>query len=83
MSISGFIDESPYTGPGTCLQLQREGMETRTSKIMDRCQKQSKMEINEWDRSIKNQSVSFFGIHQQFNSLSKVITELSNFDSDL
>ena len=23
ISVSGFIDESPYTSPGTCLQLQQ------------------------------------------------------------
>ena len=36
MSVSGFIDESPYIGPGTRLQSQQEGMERRTNKIMDR-----------------------------------------------
>ena len=35
ISVSGFIDESPYTGPGTSLQLQREGMETRITEIME------------------------------------------------
>ena len=33
LSISGFIDESPFAGPGTGLQLQREGIESRTNKI--------------------------------------------------
>ena len=32
-NISGFIDESPYTGPGTRLQSQWEGNETNTDKI--------------------------------------------------
>ena len=32
--VSGFIDE--YTGPGTHLQSQWEGRETRINKIMDR-----------------------------------------------
>ena len=36
------------------------------------------MKINEWERSIKDQSVSLDEIHQQFISFSKVITELSN-----
>ena len=36
ISVSGFIDETPYTGRVTRLQLQREGMETRINKIMDR-----------------------------------------------
>ena len=53
ISVSGFIDESPYTGPGTHLQLQREGMETRIHKIMDHFQK-LKMKINEWERPLKN-----------------------------
>ena len=77
MSVSGFIDESPYTGPVTRLQSQREGMETRTNKIMNHFQK-LKMKINEWERSLKNRSVSSVEIYQQFSSLSKIITELSN-----
>ena len=32
-NISGFIDGSLYTGPGTCLQSQREGIENRTERI--------------------------------------------------
>ena len=32
-NIFGFIDESPYTGPGTQLQSQREGNETNTERI--------------------------------------------------
>ena len=27
MSVLGFIEESLYTGPGTCLQSQQEGIE--------------------------------------------------------
>ena len=77
MSVSGFIDESPYTGRVTRLQSQREGMETRTNKIMNHFQK-LKMKINEWERSLKNRSVSSVEIYQQFSSLSKIITELSN-----
>ena len=45
--------------------------------MMDRFQT-LRMKINEWERSIKNGSVSLVEIYQQFNSLSKVITELSN-----
>ena len=77
MSVSGFIDEWPYTGPGTHLQSQREGIQTRINKIMDGFQK-LKMKINEWERSLKNQTVSRVEINQQFSSLSKVITKLSN-----
>ena len=29
LSISGFIDESPFAGPGTRLQSQRGGIESR------------------------------------------------------
>ena len=36
ISVSSFIDESPYTGPGTPLQWQWEGMETRIAEIMER-----------------------------------------------
>ena len=35
ISVSGFIDESPKTGPGSCLQSQREGTETRITEIME------------------------------------------------
>ena len=49
-------------------------METRINKIMDRFQK-LKMK---WERSFKNRSVSLVEIYQQFSSLSKVITEISN-----
>ena len=74
-SVSGFIDKLPYTGLGTCLQLQREGMETRITKIMNWFQK-LKLKINEWERSLKNRTVSSVEINQQFSFLSKVITEL-------
>ena len=46
ISVSRFIDESLYTGLGTCLQLQQEGMETRITEIMERFQR-LKSEINE------------------------------------
>ena len=77
ISVSGFIDESPYTGPGTRLHSQREGMEIRINKIMDRYQN-LKMKINEWERFLKNRTVSLVEINQQFSSLSKIITELLN-----
>ena len=38
ISVSGFMDESPYTDPGTWLQSQQEGIETRIKKIVDRFQ---------------------------------------------
>ena len=49
----------------------RQGL---NNKIMDRFQ----TKITEWERSLKNQSVSSVEINEQFSSLSKVITELSN-----
>ena len=55
--VSRFIDESPYTGPGTHLQLQQEEVETRITEIMERFQR-LKAEINEWENSLKNQAVS-------------------------
>ena len=77
ISVSGFIDESPYTGQGTQLQLQREGMETRNKIFMD-CFQILKMKINEWEKSLKNRNVTSVEINQQFNSLSKAINDLSN-----
>ena len=71
------IDESPYTGPGTCLQLQWEGIETRIEKFMD-CFQTLKKRINEWEGSIKSHTVSLIEINQKFGSFSKVITDLLN-----
>ena len=53
ISVSGFIDESLYTGPGTCLQSQREGMETRIAEIIENFER-LKSQINEWENSFKN-----------------------------
>ena len=36
LSISGFIDESPFAGPGTWLQSRREGTESKTNKVSTR-----------------------------------------------
>ena len=75
-SVSRFIDESLYTGPGTCLQSQREGLEVRINRILDLFHKLKK-KINEWESSIGNFPVSSVEIHQKFNLLSKDVT-LSN-----
>ena len=77
ISVSGFIDESPYTGPGTSLQLQWEGMETRITEIMEHF-KRLKSEINEWENSLKILAVPAVELNRQFASFSKVICELSN-----
>ena len=77
MSVSGLIDESPYTSPGTHLQSQQDGMEMKNNRILDQFKKM-KMKINEWERSIENRSVLSVEIHQQLNLLSKVINDLSN-----
>ena len=47
-NILGFIDESPYTGPGTRLQYQQEGNETNTEKIV-KFLHQLQININEWE----------------------------------
>ena len=77
ISVFGSNDESPYTGRGTRLQSQKEGMETRIKKIVDFFQN-LKMKINEWEKSLKNRTVPSVEINQQFSSLSKAINELQN-----
>ena len=52
-NILGFIDESPYTGPGTCLQSQREGIDIQTNGILNLFHK-LQLNINEWESSIRN-----------------------------
>ena len=53
LSISGFIDESLFAGPGTCLQSQREGIESRVNKIASRLQS-FKLKIWTWVDKMKN-----------------------------
>ena len=77
MSVSGFIDKSPYTEPGTFLQSQWEEIEARTNRFLDRFCK-LKLRINEWESSIGNFLTSAAEIHQKYNLLSKTIPELSN-----
>ena len=36
VSVSGFMDESPYTGPGTRLQSQWNHSEVRVAGVMER-----------------------------------------------
>ena len=77
ISDSGFIDESQYTGPGTSLQSQRDGIEVRTNRILNLFLKLKK-NINEWELSIGNFPNSSVKIHQKFNVLSKYIANLSH-----
>ena len=73
----GFIDESPYTGPGTRLQFQWEGIEIRTDRILNAFHRLKK-NINEWELSIRNFPHSAIEINQRFNLLAKDVTSLSN-----
>ena len=73
----GFIDEFPYTGLGTGLQSQREGIEIRTDKILSLFHRLQK-NINEWELSIRNFPSSATEIHKSINILSKDVASLSN-----
>ena len=73
----GFIDESPCTAQGTCLQSQWEGIQIRTDGILNHFHKLQK-NINEWKLSIRNFPSSPVEIHQKFNLLAKDIANLSN-----
>ena len=76
-NISGFIDESPYRGPGMCLQSQWEGIEIRTDKVLNAFHRLQK-NTNEWELSIRNFPHSAIEIKQRFNLLAKNIASLSN-----
>ena len=76
VSGSGFIDESPHTGPGTRLQSQRNCSEIRVSGVMERFGR-LKTYINEWEMLLNNQVISPDVINRQFNSLSRVIQDLA------
>ena len=76
-NIWGFIDESPYTGPGNGLHSQREGIKIRTDRILNLFHKLQN-NINEWELSIRKFPSSSVEIHQKFNLFSKYIANLSN-----
>ena len=77
-NLSGFIDESPYTGPGTCLQSQGEGIEIITDKVLNAFHRLQK-NLNEWETLIKSSFPhSSIKINQRFNLLAKVVASLSN-----
>ena len=48
VSVSGFIDKSPYTGPEIQLQSQQNQSEVRVAGVVERFE-ELKMEINEWE----------------------------------
>ena len=56
VSVSGFIYETPYRGPGTRLQAQREGIEARIEGVITRFD-EFKLGIADWENFIKSQSV--------------------------
>ena len=66
VSVSGFIDESPYTGPGTHLQSQPNRFEIRIMGVIERFEG-LKVEINEWEMLLT----------QQFNSFAKIFQDLA------
>ena len=76
-NISGLIDESLYTGPGTRLQLQREGIEIWTDRILNLFHN-LQSNINERESSIRNFPSSSVEIHQKFNLFTKDSANLSN-----
>ena len=76
-NILGFIDESPYTGPGTWLQSQQEGNEIKTERILSTFHRLL-ININGWESSIKsNIHRSSVEINQRFNLLTKDLESLS------
>ena len=76
VSVSEIIDESPYTGPGTPLQSQRNQSKIRIMGVIERFEG-LKMEINEWEMLLNCQAVSPVVINQQFDSFTKVIQDLA------
>ena len=78
LSISGFIDESPFAGPGTCLQSQREGIESRTNKISIRLEN-LRFKICTWVDKMRNQSCPNDEFQTQFTTFSNAIIELTTF----
>ena len=76
VSVSGFIDESPYTDPGTRLQSQWNQSDIRVAGVMEKFER-LKTDINEWEILLNSQVISPFGINRQFNSLSRVIQDLA------
>ena len=70
-NISGFIDESPYTGPVTCLQSQWEGIEIRTDRILNLFRRLQK-NVNEWESLIRNFPSSAAEIYQKRSQVCQI-----------
>ena len=66
VSGSGFIDESPYTGPGTQLQSQQNRFDIRVAGVMERFGKLN-TEIYEWEMLLNSQVISPNVINRQIN----------------
>ena len=78
LSISRFIDKSPFAGPGTRLQSQREGIESRTNRIFDRLEN-LKLKIYKWTDKMKNQIFPNDEFQTQFTTFSNAVNELTTF----
>ena len=76
MSISGFIDESPFAGPGTQLQSWREGTESKTNKISTRFEG-LRFKIYTWVDQMKNLDCPTEDFQYQFTTFSNAINELT------
>ena len=74
--ISGFIDESPFAGPGTRLQSRREGTESKTDKISTRLES-LKLKICTWVDQMKNLDCPNEEFQYQFTTFSNAINELT------
>ena len=61
VSVSGFIDELPYTELGTCLQSQLEGPFIWIARVIERFEG-LKVEITDWENFIKCRVVEFYFI---------------------
>ena len=76
-SISGFIDESPFAGPGTRLQSRREGVELRTKKISYQLEI-LKFKVFEWTNRMKILGCPNEEFKNQLTAFSNAINELTS-----
>ena len=76
LSISCFIDESPFAGPGTRLQSRREGTESGTNKISIILEN-LRSEVCTWVDRIKIQSCPNDEFQTQFIVFSNRVNELT------
>ena len=76
LSISGFIDNSPFAGPGTHLQSRQEGVESRTNKISNRLEI-LRLKIYEWTDRMKILGCPNDEFQSQFTAFSNAINKLT------